>query len=283
MDFLTYFSEELKDEEILRAFASVMPYLNDLSRDDTAYGLSDKKQYLSYTPAKGFDLKLNYGDEVVDMVKDCLKSGKNQQGNLPASALGKEMIIKVIPIRNAKEQIIGTMSSGIDVEETKQLIGSIDEISKAVSQTSIGINELAKSASELASSGQSTMQQASYTIENSKKMTEVLDIIKNISDQTNLLGLNAAIESARAGDAGRGFNVVASEIRKLANQSKESTDKTKNIVNDMYNSVNNITDKISESVAVSQEQAASIEEISATIDVINENLKKLAEYSKRFL
>lgn len=283
MDFNAYFSEELKDEEILRAFSIVMPYLNDLSRDDTTYGLSDKKQYLSYVPAKNFSLHLNYGDEVVDMVKDCLRSGKNQQGNLPASALGKEMLIKVVPIRNAKGQIIGTISNGIDVEETIQLIGSINEISKAVSQTSIGINELAKSASELASTGQITLQQANYTIESSKKMTNVLDIIKHIADQTNLLGLNAAIESARAGELGKGFSVVASEIRNLASQSKASSDKIKNIVNDMYNSVNNITNKISESAAVSQEQAAAIEEMSATIDIINENLKKLLEFSKRFL
>ncbi|MDS0524570.1 methyl-accepting chemotaxis protein [Clostridium sp. SHJSY1] len=283
MEYKEYFNENLKDEEILRAFSIVLPYLKNLTRDDTAYGLSDMKKYIYYEPAKGFDLHLNYGDDVVEMVKQCLNSGKNQMGNLPASVLGTEMIIKVLPIKNSKGQIIGTISNGIDVEDTNRLVANIDEISKSVTQVTIGINELANSATELAKTGQGTMESAELTMVNSKKTAEALEIIKNIADQTNLLGLNAAIESSRAGEGGKGFNVVSSEIRKLASRSKEATKSIKNIVENMNESVNEINYKISESAAVSEEQAATIQEISATIETINENLKKLAEFSKNFI
>jgi uncharacterized protein YoxC len=282
MNYKEYFNEDLNDEEILRAFSIVLPYLKNLTRDDTAYGLSDMKQYIHYEPAKGFDLRVKYGDDVVDMVKDCLRSGKNQKGNLPASVLGTEMTIRVVPIKNSKGKIIGTISNGINVEDTGKLVANIDEISQSLAQVSIGVNELAGSATELARTAQNTMEQAQITMENSKKTTGALDIIKSIADQTNLLGLNAAIESARAGEHGRGFNVVSSEIRKLANQSKEATKSIKDIVENMNQSVNGITEKITESASVSEEQAAAIEEISATIETINENLKKLVEFSKRF-
>jgi Methyl-accepting chemotaxis protein len=283
MDYHQYFNEEVRNEEILRAFSIVLPYLKNLTRDDTAYGLSDLEKYIYYEPSKGFDLHVNYGDDVVDMVKDCINTKQNQRGDLPASVLGTRMTIRVLPIKNSKGQIIGTISNGIDTEDSNKLIDNVDELSKSVSQVSIGANELANAASELAKSGQSAIELVQETMETSKKTSEALEIIKSIADKINLLGLNAAIESARAGEQGRGFNVVSSEIRKLANQSKESVTTIKNVIEKMNKSVNNITNAVNESATVSEEQAASIQEISATIESINDNLKKLKEFNKRFL
>lgn len=283
MDYREYFKEELKDEEILKAFAVVLPYLNKLTEEDIGYALSDTKHYICCVPPKGFSLNAGVGDGIVDVVKECVRSGKIQSGSLPASVFGKAIKFASVPIKNSKGQIIGAINTGIDVENSSALVNSIDEIYQSVAQVSIGINELANSATELAKTGQSTIQQAQVTMENSKKTSEALEIIKSIADQTNLLGLNAAIESARAGEHGKGFNVVSSEIRKLANQSKESTATIKSIVEDMNESVNGITKKINESAIVSEQQAASIEEISATIETINENLKKLVELSKNFI
>jgi len=283
MDYKQYFSDEVSDEEILKAFSIVLPYLKNLVRDDMAYGLSDMEKYIHYESAKGFNLHIKYGDEVVDTVKECIRSGKIQNGNLPASVLGKDLKVIAMPIKNSKGQTIGSISDGIDMENTNQLVNSINEISQSLEQISGGANELANTASDLTKSGQNAIEQVKITMETSKKTSEALEIIKTIADKINLLGLNAAIESARAGENGKGFNVVSSEIRKLATQSKESVVTIKNIVGDMNQSVANITKAVDESSVVSEEQSASIEEISATIENINGNLKSLSEFSKRFL
>jgi len=122
-----------------------------------------------------------------------------------------------------------------------------------------------------------------YKIPNKQKKlilesTEAVTLIENIAKQSNLLGLNAAIQSSRAGEYGKGFSVVAGEMRKLALNSGESSKKISSALSDMRNSINVIIETINELGEISTNQAASLEEASATLEQIALNSEMLVDY-----
>ncbi|GGI66651.1 methyl-accepting chemotaxis protein [Enterococcus alcedinis] len=103
----------------------------------------------------------------------------------------------------------------------------------------------------------------------SKRMQEIVQIITSIANQTNLLALNAAIEAARAGDAGKGFSVVAGEVRKLSEETKQSVSSVSNLIAD----TNSQTEKL----------ILSIEKIGEAVKVGDDSMKETDEYFKQIL
>lgn len=274
--------EKLSDQEILRAFRIVLPYLNSLVRDDMAFAVSDTEKYLDYAAPKNFDLKISYGDKNEGYINEAIDKNGINKGDLDKSVLGKEIKYIVVPIRNQAGKVIGTISDGIDMDDINKLTSNVNEIHQSINEVSHTVNDLANSSVKYANSGHEAIKLAEDTLETAKKTSEVLDLIKSIADQTNLLGLNAAIESSRAGEHGKGFSVVASEVRKLAKQSKESVGNIKKIIDDMNTSVEKISKTINETAEVTEQQAAATEELSSTVESVTERLRELNEFTERF-
>lgn len=113
-----------------------------------------------------------------------------------------------------------------------------------------------------------------------EKINEVMNFIKEIADETRLLGLNAAIEAARAGEVGLGFGVVAEEIRKLSTDSKQTVGKIKELTTAIIDSVHKTVEMGNETTATVGQQAAAIQEVTSSVEEIAalmEQLNKLAE------
>ncbi|MDT8860854.1 methyl-accepting chemotaxis protein [Alkalihalobacillus sp. MEB130] len=153
----------------------------------------------------------------------------------------------------------------------------------ALSQANEGVATIAEGAEGLADATDTLLDQSQKASEYVKNTDEVLNFIKKIADQTNILGLNASIEAARAGDKGKGFKVVAEEIRKLSHNTVSSTEKIRNTLMNIQKSMDEISLSIEKVVAVGTEQASSTQEISSFIDEIEKMSKELNTYASELL
>ncbi|GAA0826050.1 methyl-accepting chemotaxis protein [Clostridium tertium] len=116
------------------------------------------------------------------------------------------------------------------------------------------VEEVARNSNEVKNKNLEVYTIANELKEKTSKVLIIIDIIRDISEKTNLLALNAAIESARAGEYGRGFSVVADEIRKLAEQSKDSSNEINSIIKELEGEVLNVSKSINDVTEIINEE-----------------------------
>ncbi len=123
------------------------------------------------------------------------------------------------------------------------------------------------------------IQEANSTVQKLKSDSEsagmILQVIQSIAEQTNLLALNAAIEAARAGEQGRGFAVVADEVRTLASRTHESTQEIQSVLKQLYSSASDASDVMQDSESHVQESVAAAERTGESLKLITERVEAI--------
>jgi len=156
----------------------------------------------------------------------------------------------------------------------------VQELSSMMVQLNSSSNLVASNASHTASVQENSHAKVRELAGSIDEINQLGTTMREISDQTHLIGLNAALEAARAGDAGLGFEVVANEIRKLATSSKQSLMTIQRKLKEIREALDEVKHGSEETVRFSREQAASSEELSSfvqMIDTVAADLNELLE------
>ncbi|ENM5935261.1 methyl-accepting chemotaxis protein [Vibrio mimicus] len=199
---------------------------------------------------------------------------------------------QVIEQFNVQSDHMGLMATSV-----QQMVSTISEISESTNVAVEGVNQAARNAEhgrgvvvttvkniDLLSS---TLQKSQHSIASLNAFVEkiggAVSIIQGIAEQTNLLALNAAIEAARAGEQGRGFAVVADEVRSLATRTHQSTEEITRVVSNIQSQMSQVVDDIDlcnnqgqETLNASRQLDESLQQILRDMNTIQDNSQRIA-------
>jgi len=265
--------------------AKLAPFIKVMMGDEPTVAVFDTEKNICYIPGKNLDHKVRPGDIIKkgSLTHNVLKSGKRVRTLIGPELYGVSYIGQGAPITDDSGKMIGVLVISIPNTQVVQINDITKNLVDLLGDIAINVSSFTSASEELASSTQTLAGKSEQMLKHVQKTNDILQLINDVSSQTHLLGLNAAIEAARAGTYGRGFNVVAEEIRKLAGRTNSSVSDINNIINTIRNNIVQMSDEITQISAVCQEQAAYSQKIMASINDLEKVSLQLEELSKEII
>lgn len=243
---------------IVRSISKRLSNLARFSKKVSEGDLRDKLQIQSDDEigqvGKGFNTMIDSLRSLIGAVQTSVENVASSSEELTASAgqtskatehitLAIEQFSSGNESQNDKVEL-----SSIELEEMNRGLQHMNESAESITASSIKSTDIAGEGGQLVEKTASQMNVIDQSVKKaenvisalenkSKDITQILGVINGIADQTNLLALNAAIEAARAGESGRGFSVVAEEVRKLAVQSANSAKEIENLIKEIVQDI----------------------------------------------
>lgn len=267
------------DKEIFNIACNFAPYFRFIFDDDACIGITDREKYIYVLQGREFVIPLKVGDPIYPGVDEVFRTKKPIKTEISLTVEANYAMFYSFPLFEG-EEVVGALAAAFLLKDKKKTNEITTHLGESIEQLLGGVKEVTAGIQDLTGMNQNLLEKTHEAAKRTKDTDQIINIIKGISSQTNLLGLNASIEAARAGEYGKGFSVVAQEIRKLSTSSKESIEKIESIIMEISSSMINIDTGLDHINGVSQNQFTALQEISASLDEINCIVKELTAMAK---
>lgn len=249
---------------------TVAPLIKELTIEDVAVVVSDLEKFIRYIPGNKFSLGIYEGQNLPEngAMSKAIRKGGRIVVEIGKEVVGVPHISVVVPLYEDKK-IIGAIAVVQSTDKKEKFVQMAGELNSAIKGLATYFQQLAAEAQELSATGEELANESNESYKKVGRIDEIIEVIDNIATQSNLIGLNAAIEAARVGESGRGFTVVADEVRKLARTSASSVKDIKAVLADISVKIEHIHNSINEIMKMANVQANNLTNILPSVDNLN--------------
>lgn len=270
---------------LINCFQQVAPFINDLTVNDIGVTIADREKYIDFIPGNKVPMLVHSGEMIPEgtVVKECMRQGKRVVKKVPADVLGFPYIACGVPVVE-NDVIVGAISFVLSIEKQERVLHIAEELSNGLKEVSKSSEFIVDESDKLVKINEELLSISEKLNKYIKETDDILKLMENISRQTNLLGINASIEASRIGAAGKGFEVVANEIRQLAKHTSDSITKIEDIFENIKETSSNqgrIIEEINNIVLLQEEAVkngnSGMKQLNSTIIKLIEDTEKLSE------
>ena len=247
----------------LQSLKESIELMREISVEDAAIAIMNEEGIVeAFYPAKSFQISLRVGDQLPpeDAVHKVIQSGRAMYNKVPKEAFGVAIEGKIQPVFD-EGKVAGVITYVFSTETQTEALSYTTKLKEDLNQTNSGTQEIRSYANDLIER-LSEVQRVSEIVEKQiHEATSIVATIQHNASYSNILALNASIESARAGQAGRGFAVVAEEMGKFSKLSGSSAEEINKTLKGIVEALDKVNVAVTQSTVVANNQIEAVNNI----------------------